>query len=554
MENEKDYLHVRLNGFLLNAGVVGLIRLLEYAKAEKGSAGDYYYEGQNFYISKDYILSHDLADLYVKTMVDRFGEGTRLTDIIKQRENVEKALGELQNGESNVKKAAEKKLKDFLETAVKYTEKASVKSGFAILAGENVLCPDDAMIKTFKAEKNIVQKTALYFDIVRLLEQPAVSETLKMKEIIYSKLNMFIGDASFLLRANAKKNIASCQREAFVIPLNKMAESKKEGKISCIDCGRASNERISISIMNDTTDDLARKKSYYWYQKPDAYLCPLCAFIYTLAPLGFAWLGNDAVFVNNNCDIDSLIGINSSIGARADEVSRDYSRFRLYNIFTGQELSALTARIDNLQVVIRSRKSDKYFLNIIGKDKVRILRDSAKYIDKLKTVAVKIGDGFINIYDETISNIVGNRSQYALINRLLKNALAENTGTFGLYDILTAQIISTGGNNVEDNKKLAYLVRMQGQDMRGILGEGVQAKDTDNKIRGFVYQLLNALSVDNREQFLNLIIRMYSSYGKPVPDTFLQCFGSDDAFKTFGYAYILGLKSEGKPSGAKAAV
>jgi len=69
-----------------------------------------------------------------------------------------------------------------------------------------------------------------------------------------------------------------------------------------------------------------------------------------------------------------------------------------------------------------------------------------------------------------------------------------------------------------------------------------QKDGTDNKLRGFVYQLLNALKVGDCGGFLNVATRMYIGMGEPVPNLFIKMINDEEAFKSLGYAYILGLK------------
>lgn len=71
-----------------------------------------------------------------------------------------------------------------------------------------------------------------------------------------------------------------------------------------------SKDKVSIAFMKDMADDLSRKKSAFWNCKVDAFLCPVCAFVYALCPLGFNLLGNRFVFLNTNVSIDGLIQAN----------------------------------------------------------------------------------------------------------------------------------------------------------------------------------------------------------------------------------------------------
>lgn len=86
-----------------------------------------------------------------------------------------------------------------------------------------------------------------------------------------------------------------------------LSADHKKAKDLCIDCGDpiGPKEKVSIAFMNEVGDDFTRKRSAFWDCKVDAFLCPGCAFIYALSPLGFRLYVNKFVFVN----------INNSIGA-----------------------------------------------------------------------------------------------------------------------------------------------------------------------------------------------------------------------------------------------
>ena len=81
-----------------------------------------------------------------------------------------------------------------------------------------------------------------------------------------------------------------------------------------------------------------------------------------------------------------------------------------------------------------------------------------------------------------------------------------------------------------------------GRAMREELTKGVQMKDKDNHLRGLVYKLSNTLSVKDRAQFLDTIIRAYSGKGVPIPGIFKECYQSDDILEAVGNGFILGLK------------
>ena len=545
MTNE-DYLKITLNGFLLNAGVVGLNNILEFAEAEKGEDCDYYYEGQNFYLSKDYVLNNDLADLFVKTMVEKFGEQSRYEKVIRKKRYLLQKYEDLAEDD----KKTEKEIAAIFSEFAAMLQKNSFKAGYQILSDyHGVKEPIEELADEFKKEKDMRAKKEKYLNLMEILERPEVKEVLIFKELMYSKINMFWENASFLLTSNTKKDITECYRDEFILPLTEMIEFEKSGKPKkkrCIDCGELVQKTYSMSFMNDMNDDTNRKKSYYWYQKPDAFLCPLCRFIYSLVPLGFEFIGNDAVFVNNDSNVESLIKIMSSFSQKDGEGEDAKSkRFRVYNLFTEQKIEKVKERVNNIQVVFREKNSEKYHFNTLDKNVISMFDSCKSELAYIKNIFIKNGDDYINVYEETVENIVNRRNQYNLINQLIRLSLNENGKAGYIKNILMIQIKAKGGNDMESNSmNRLYAAKKCGEEMRKSLTADVGIKDKDNKLRGFVYRLLNAISTGNTKQFLNLVIRAYSSCGKAVPNIFINCFASDDEFKEIGYSYVLGLKSE----------
>ena len=237
--DEKDYLKVTLNGFLLNAGVVGLLRLFEYAEEydELGCVKDedYIIDNQDLYISKKFILTHNLADLYVKSIVYYLGEDTKFIRVMSKQDAVNKLFEKYDPEDKKWIKDVNELFKEFSEML----EKASFKSGYEILASyDNVEKITLEMIASFKKEKDYIIKKDLYFELCRLLNQPKVKEVLIFKDILYSKINMFMGDVSFLNRSNTKKDITQIYHNDFVQPLLDDLSYTKSKTKPCIDCGR----------------------------------------------------------------------------------------------------------------------------------------------------------------------------------------------------------------------------------------------------------------------------------------------------------------------------
>ena len=97
---------------------------------------------------------------------------------------------------------------------------------------------------------------------------------------------------------------------------------------------------------------------------------------------------------------------------------------------------------------------------------------------------------------------------------------------------------------------LSYFAGKSGDEMRKIiiganndinLSEE-ENKEADNKLRGLVYQLINAVYTNNRDIFFSNITRLYTGMNISIPTIFTNIFEDDEYFKEIGFAYILGLK------------
>ena len=88
-ENEKPF--ASLDTFLFNAGIIGFIQVLEEAGASKGKnkeeikndIKDYYYEGQDLYVSKKFLKKADLSQLYIDSMIKKFGDKSTISETFK---------------------------------------------------------------------------------------------------------------------------------------------------------------------------------------------------------------------------------------------------------------------------------------------------------------------------------------------------------------------------------------------------------------------------------------------------------------------------------------
>lgn len=544
MENE--YLRIELDTFLFNAGIVGFCYLLEQQGARREV--EYKLNGQTLFVSKEFLQKIDLAQAYIDAHIQKFGESTAFSRFNAEIDILE-SLTEKYHEEPTKerKKAIDAKYKMILDGFTR----SSYLTACVILNEKGHLIDLKKICTEIKAVSDDQEKFQQLKQLQNIVQEKEIKETLLMKDIIYTRISAIWSNKAFLNTSNSKKDIKAVYEKDFVMPLLEQLQKTDMNKIKkakqCIECETPLSVSMEISFLNDSVDDMTRKKSSFWNCKPDAYLCPLCAFIYSLSPLGFEALGRNLIFINFNVAVDSLIQSNTAISAKnslKNQLDENQKYQAVMNSLMQSLVEGKIQELNNVQVIVRDITNNRYKMNIVSKDILRVMRKSYNKLDKLKEITIEISPKlWLNIYQEVVNRILDRLSLYDLMNLLLKYSLKENTGTGYLMNILRIQMIMFGGGEMEEKK--AQDAFFKGRALRGIIcGENSSDKDADNKLRGFVYSLLNALQVNSRDDFWNLIFRMYSGLNQPAPKILLETFSSEDRFKYIGYAFVLGLKSE----------
>lgn len=546
-------IEISTGDFLKNAGIVGLKYLLDNSDADEEIHYGITDDRQSLWIDSEYIENADWTQLYFDAFVKKYGSSTVYQAVLDKIDNI---LDKLENENWDISNKENLKfIKDELKFINDKLLSNSYKSGFETIK-QDIQNPEIyELLKNSKLKENM-EKEELYKRLQELqnfLKQPLCKEIFSMKSIIYNYINRFWDNKSFLLVANASKDMKKVFEMDFSEPLKiYVSKEHEKSKDMCIDCNGQidSKDRVSIAFMKEQADDLSRKRSAFWNCKVDAYLCPVCAFIYSLVPLGFTLVGKTFVFVNMNQDVTQLLMANPSSGklvyTAQQEENEKYSSWIARTI--DLLLQEKSKELGNIQVVTRGiGENDQYTFDIIPRDILILFNDEdiRKELDKLsKTPYVKVGKDFWNIHEEVILNILRYHNQYKMINQLLKMAIESEATLFKARVIYDIQLKI---NLLRKNKKSGgelmnrYMVREKGYELRNVLLKAKGSND-DACIRGTIYQLLNALSVGNVEHFMEVIMRIYCSTKLQVPSTFIEFLKDRDTFVEYGYAFLLGLQ------------
>ena len=536
---------------MLNAGICGFIRFLEHNNAQ-----EYYkIKGQSLFISKEFLKNNDIGMMYIDTLAEAFEKNTGYhrmitSGICNEIENLNTI--ELQSLTSQQQKDLNKLYGQF---ATEMLKASRINMYSTLNEYENITPLTRDIFDAIKKSDNLSEKTEMYKKAREIMSQKRVHNLLIYTELVYTKLKLFFSE-------HPKFHIISClcggnnsldkiYNSNFCTPL--LAEFEVDAKKKTTRCiefmnyTTSSNKR-KFSLLVDSVDDVEKKRSIYWFCSPDAYVCPLCAFIYTFIPLGFAFMGEDAVFINSNSNVEYLHRIMNTARKQTDD--SDSVRKRLFRTFTEEKIDSLQKITDNVQVVMCSSKYSHFRFDVIDVEMVKRLNKGKNYFKWLEKKKINFGvdskPDWRYVYDMVFDCITSHCSLYGIIDKIIKHEFDNTKGFNYVRYILYLQNIFYGGDNMDElNKKVdnAFVV---GKALRcSILGENAvnsKAGEEDNKLRGFVYRLVNLASVGDCHQFVNTVIRIYSGFGLSIPAVFKDCYKSEDMFKSIAHGFILGLK------------
>lgn len=543
-----DYIEILTGDFLKNSGIVAFISLLKEDYAKEND--DYIIDGNRLQVKKEYLKNTNLTDLYFHCMVKRYQNETPIPKIIEEIQNILRRFDY-----ENIDK---KDIQDRLSFISDKLGAASFKTGINSIKDE----VEDSDIyfnvinKSFKKSKINDELKEKLLELKKFLSTDIVFETLCFKSICYNIINKF-WEKSFLLRNNAKKNMKECYEADFIKPLMDYLEIDTDKmNDQCIDCGNSINSKFSIpiSFMCDFADDLARKKSALFNFNMDMSLCPICAFLYSLVPLGFIRYNNDYIFVNQNGSIEELSRVNTyNIEHTKERLQEDYQLRdkyqKIYQIIEGYELETQKLTNNNIQIITRSIKGNeqiKYEFDILDNYLIEIVNN--QYISKTleyfkKKNVIKINDQYLSVFREVLKRILNRVNMYDLINLLLRQSIVSGELSYLAYytnRIVEIQYTIKGGKSMGE----LYHARKDGWDLRNKL------ENVDENYRGTIYQLTNALKVDDRNKFVDIILRIYTSKGLPIPFSISRVLESNYGIE-IGYQFITGLKGAYESFGEK---
>ncbi len=546
-------IRVEMSEWLFNAGIVGLVNILKYAGNEVR------YDGQSIEFDSDYLEGFEnkyfgyLIDTYEKTLA--WYRIVSFKDFISNHEKNE--YKDFDVHELN-------RLNDYIGSGSKagslkyYLKSNSYKSGYELI--ESVLNPlnlekeiNPVKIKKGQAIADILKDIKIEIGkiktIIGYFQLEETKKYLGCKNVIYTIINKSWSGVSFLNSQTKEKNMYKDFKDYFVKDaLVYLDTSQNNNKYRCFSCDRKMKDMNSnLSFMNFTGFDANRKPSNVWNFKNDIAICPICKLIYSCVPAGFTYTYNRGIFINENHSVENCVRINRRIRTEVfKDTGNQNSTFRALSVSIGEAINESNRyEYSDIQVVRYDDNNGNpmYRFNILSKKSISIINNCKDDLDHLVKCGFKEINTYYSVYEEIMKNILNNENLFLLLHKMIsikltntKNATFNSTHLNYLQRI-NLEFLKGAGMMENIEKDLLKSYRIAGYYLR----EAYVKKNSNNKLNGISYRLLNSLKTNNPNMFMDTVLNCYLYTGKQVPNFLIDCLRDAVTYKTIGYAFVSGL-------------
>ncbi|MCD2224699.1 type I-B CRISPR-associated protein Cas8b1/Cst1 [Listeria cossartiae] len=545
-------IEVRADDWLINAGLVGFLNIVGKENVR--------IDGQTIYFTAD--LLEDFETKYFNFFIKEYKETLSWSKIVSYKDTMERFRAE---DFASFDEEALDNLNKYVKDVVKfYLKKANYIKVFSLIdskADVNKWLENLNTINLTKKQKwedvkaDIIEKVKQNYTqldaIIDFCASDKGLQYLAAKNLIYSVINKGWSGISFLLKQTKIMDPYLDYKTSFVDPIIEYLDTDlSKAKYNCFSCNQPiKNLKLDLSFMNEVGFDTARKTAHVWDFNNDVATCPVCRLIYSCVPAGFTYVYGEGMFVNDSYGVDELYRVNerirnSILRFNKDGINSTNTYRALVESITMEHENNRRYELADIQLV--RYENEHYRFNLLSKKMLDIVNDSKGILKSLIRCGYKEGNLNINLYKEVIQHLMNNENLFTLIHKLIYykqtnvNGLYYNMGhVSGILDINT-KFLKEIEVMTNISQKQLWFVQNCGAEFK----EGYVTKKSENKISGITYKLLNSLKVNDKDGFMDTLLNSYSYLAKPIPNVFMNVFTNDEAFKSVGYAFMLGVGGE----------
>ncbi|WP_159721616.1 type I-B CRISPR-associated protein Cas8b1/Cst1 [Enterococcus sp. CSURQ0835] len=546
MGNE-NVLEFRLNGWLENAGVCGLINILGEENILLTS--------QSIKLSVNQL--ENFADHYFDFFAKNYRQLSSLTKIFSYQDQKEKFE---QENFANFGQKDYEFLATYLKSVRQYGESNSYKAVYPLLNHSTDILTVLSSLKLERLKKDQWEKeTGLIMEKVKVVYQrldqvyeyfsdPQVNKYISGKIQIYNVINKGYNNVAFLNRQQSKDDYYESYYNFFIQPIfDYYEQDHQKDKLTCTNCGRPIKKGVPYSFLNQMGYDVNRKTSNSWNFVNDIWMCPQCRLLYSCIPAGFSYVYSQGIFVNDNHSVKKLLQVNRAIRTRILDlnhlqVNSTNTYAAMIQTLQLENLKQNERELNDIQVV--RYENERYYFSLLSRILLKTLATSKADLEPLIKGGYNIAGEYHNLYQAVISRLMNSTNLFSLLN-LLQRQLLSGERTFVNSWYLMA-LIRINQNFLEE---LIDMEKLTAEKLERIRKDGYLFKlgyENKNKATSIGYRMLNALKANDKDGYMDVLLNSYMYLGKIVPPYFNEIFLNDEHFKTIGYTFLTGLIGESK--------
>lgn len=304
-----------------------------------------------------------------------------------------------------------------------------------------------------------------------------------------------------------------------------------------------------------------KMSNFFWNQNVDFPICDICKLILFCIPAGITSINKTVKeydkgknvykekeilsFVNYDTSVKQLLKVNRNFANNLKtnpEVENPYVSLILDIVEQDEKISYW--QLENI-FVVEFEAEYKAFSRI---NYFNIRRYVARFFKKYSRNTLKRIDDYkfkLQIVDYMLKN---KDIDYVINDRLREKIKGENKCG---YNILLAtkvrrilNLLRKEGEDVEKN------IKKEDRKINVLYNLGIQIHDElkkkgeENKLTGYEYKMLNSIKAGNKQEFIDVVIRLHMLMRKDVSPIFLEVMQQGNLdLSSIGYSFIAGLIS-----------
>lgn len=590
-----------LNDWFYNAGIIGFLKILEHNEDNFAKVQDNYIEFdtnnlRNFhkYYFKYFFDKYNVAENLKKDVEPHFNyieeniekENITKEDLKKIKSNKKEIKGKVKKQLDKIKELDENiylELKDIYDNIENFNNKEDIQDEknkiFKIIEIDNINKKLTSNIfkqilgNNFFGQQsifNIAKSSSTYEEQEDIVYRDYISNIVEIGYINdVLEQNVELEELSKYINNALEKNKISDDIKKVYKNINKkyiekgkpIEDIKKYINEQVIgECTLCENHNLLTSNYTEgmfipLAMSSENAKNFFWNQDINLKVCDMCKLMLLCSPVGISNItkiekdvkemkeSNILSFVNIDTDVKTLLKTNNIL-QETSKRGKKYENPYVYLIqdIVEQNKQISSWQLDNIFIVeidseYRKKSRLYYFnikrnvarflvqysnktLNLISdrKYKIQIVDDLLKNKDLKYTIYEKMHNSIKENKDDTFNNLLAVQSRY-IINLLKKEG--ENM-------------------DIEKNNKKIYAIYKNGNEIHDIL----KARREESKLDSYVYRMLNSIKNGNKQDFMDLVVRIYLMMEKDVPAIFIELLQEDTLdLETIGYSFLIGLIS-----------